>query len=133
MTGWNTGSKSENKRLVCWIIIILLVGTIVGTLIAVISHSAVEEGHRSAKYEQACLLAISNDEADLITAYNIFCEFPDYKDSTQYLTRLETRITIGIHDWYQKGDVQWCADCGAIMDSNGDIILPTMMYRKDNR
>ena len=123
----------KTERTIYRIIVIVFVAVIIGTLVTVIFHSADEEGYRSVRYEQACLLAVSDDEADLITAYNIFCEFPDYKDSTRYLTRLETRVTNGIHNWYQKGDVQWCADCGAIMDSDNHIILPTMMYQKVNR
>lgn len=123
----------KTERTIYRIIVIVFVAVIVGTLVTVIFHLADEEGHRSVKYEQACLLAVSDDEADLITAYNIFCEFPDYKDSTRYLTRLETRVTNGIHNWYQKGDIQWCTDCGAIMDSDNHIILPSTMYQDANR
>lgn len=108
---------------------IAVVMLIVGIITTIGAMSIAEINVKAARYEEACLLASSSSESDLTTAYSIFLSVGDYKDSQRYLSILESRISTGLHNWYQRGDIQWCSDCGAIMYSNGDITLPSTMIR----
>lgn len=108
---------------------IAVIMLILGIMVTIGAMRIAEINTKAARYEEACLLASSSFESDLTTAYSIFLSVGDYKDSQRYLSTLESRISTGLHSWYQRGDIQWCSDCGAIMDSDGDITLPSTMIR----
>ena len=119
----------ENKTILTISGIIIFISLILA-MILYVAYSIGVPKYNTTRYNEASILASSDDEVDLIRAYNLFCEIDGYKDSRQYIENLEIRLATGSHDWVQKDDIQWCKNCGAIMDSNGRITTPATI-RKD--